>query len=267
MTQFQLGDLDAAEEELRGRGSAGRVGFPAPGGAVRDADESGPARCGARHADGPGAPLPTQTGAHPGSLPLQPLSLRSRLDAADETQQLSGAFDLGDRRSHWRSRSGRRPEGTGWPRRGALGRRACSPSAIRAWVRSTGSSAATAESMASLSSGLGELLLASSEQLPGPLDVFEGLHEGCPARTGSGHGTTEGGMRYPWHMDESRLIELELRYMQQGELLQQLSDVLYEQQRSLTALRSGGGPPQAQAGGRTGVGGRRAAGAPTALLG
>lgn len=39
-------------------------------------------------------------------------------------------------------------------------------------------------------------------------------------------------------MDESRLIELELRYMQQSELLQQLSDVLYEQQRSLDALRA-----------------------------
>lgn len=39
-------------------------------------------------------------------------------------------------------------------------------------------------------------------------------------------------------MDESRLIELELRYMQQAELLQQLSDVLYTQQRALDALRA-----------------------------
>jgi SlyX protein len=39
-------------------------------------------------------------------------------------------------------------------------------------------------------------------------------------------------------MDESRLIELELRYMQQSELLQQLSDVLYAQQRALEALRA-----------------------------
>ncbi len=39
-------------------------------------------------------------------------------------------------------------------------------------------------------------------------------------------------------MDESRLIELELRYMQQAELLQQLSDVLYAQQQELDALRT-----------------------------
>ena len=39
-------------------------------------------------------------------------------------------------------------------------------------------------------------------------------------------------------MDESRLIELELRYMQQTELLQQLSDVLYAQQQELDALRT-----------------------------
>ncbi|WP_224247573.1 SlyX family protein [Hyalangium gracile] len=39
-------------------------------------------------------------------------------------------------------------------------------------------------------------------------------------------------------MDESRLIELELRYMQQSELLQQLSDVLYAQQQALDTLRA-----------------------------
>jgi SlyX protein len=39
-------------------------------------------------------------------------------------------------------------------------------------------------------------------------------------------------------MDESRLMELELRYMQQGELLQQLNDVLYAQQQELDALRT-----------------------------
>jgi len=39
-------------------------------------------------------------------------------------------------------------------------------------------------------------------------------------------------------MDESRLMELELRYMQQAELLQQLSDVLYTQQKSLDALKA-----------------------------
>ncbi|HLL02339.1 MAG TPA: SlyX family protein [Myxococcaceae bacterium] len=33
-------------------------------------------------------------------------------------------------------------------------------------------------------------------------------------------------------------MELELRYMQQAELLQQLSDVLYTQQKSLDALKA-----------------------------
>lgn len=70
-------------------------------------------------------------------------------------------------------------------------------------------------------SGLGELFLATSEQLSGTLHVFEGLH-----------------LRYPYTMDEARFIELELRYMQQSELLQQLSDVLYAQQRELDVLRT-----------------------------
>ncbi len=39
-------------------------------------------------------------------------------------------------------------------------------------------------------------------------------------------------------MDESRFIELELRYMQQADLLQQLSDVLYAQQQELDALKA-----------------------------
>ena len=39
-------------------------------------------------------------------------------------------------------------------------------------------------------------------------------------------------------MDEPRFIELELRYMQQAELLQQLSDVLYAQQQELNALKA-----------------------------
>jgi len=38
--------------------------------------------------------------------------------------------------------------------------------------------------------------------------------------------------------EESRLVELELRYMQQQEMLQQLSDVLYAQQRELDTLRA-----------------------------
>jgi SlyX protein len=38
--------------------------------------------------------------------------------------------------------------------------------------------------------------------------------------------------------DESRIVELELRYMQQQELLQELSDVLYAQRRELDTLRA-----------------------------
>lgn len=38
--------------------------------------------------------------------------------------------------------------------------------------------------------------------------------------------------------DEPRIVELELRYMQQQELLQELSEVLYEQGRELEALRT-----------------------------
>jgi SlyX protein len=38
--------------------------------------------------------------------------------------------------------------------------------------------------------------------------------------------------------DESRIVELELRYMQQQELLQELSEVLYTQQRELDVLRA-----------------------------
>ena len=37
--------------------------------------------------------------------------------------------------------------------------------------------------------------------------------------------------------DESRIVELELRYMQQQELLQELSEVLYSQGRELEGLR------------------------------
>ena len=37
--------------------------------------------------------------------------------------------------------------------------------------------------------------------------------------------------------DESRIVELELRYMQQQDLLQELSEVLYSQGRELEGLR------------------------------
>lgn len=39
-------------------------------------------------------------------------------------------------------------------------------------------------------------------------------------------------------MDESRLVDLELRYMEQQELVQQLSEVLYAQQRELDLLKA-----------------------------
>lgn len=39
-------------------------------------------------------------------------------------------------------------------------------------------------------------------------------------------------------MDEKRIAELELRYMQQQDLLQELSDVLYDQQKTLSALKA-----------------------------
>ena len=38
--------------------------------------------------------------------------------------------------------------------------------------------------------------------------------------------------------DDARLVELEIRFMQQQELLHELSDVLYAQQRTMDALRA-----------------------------
>ncbi|NMO20804.1 SlyX family protein [Pyxidicoccus fallax] len=39
-------------------------------------------------------------------------------------------------------------------------------------------------------------------------------------------------------MDEKRIAELEIRYMQQQELLQELSDVLYDQQKVIATLKA-----------------------------
>lgn len=39
-------------------------------------------------------------------------------------------------------------------------------------------------------------------------------------------------------MDEKRIAELEIRYMQQQELLQELSDVLYDQQKVIAGLKA-----------------------------
>ncbi len=39
-------------------------------------------------------------------------------------------------------------------------------------------------------------------------------------------------------MDEKRIAELEIRYMQQQELLHELSDVLYDQQKVIATLKA-----------------------------
>jgi SlyX protein len=83
--------------------------------------------------------------------------------------------------------------------------------------------------------GLGELGPAALEQLTGALEVAEGIH----GRRGTRQGTSQRRAGYPGGMeDESRLVELELRYMQQQEQLQELSEVLYAQQRELDVLKA-----------------------------
>ena len=73
--------------------------------------------------------------------------------------------------------------------------------------------------------GLRELRLPPPEQLTGALQVFEGIHgAGSPAEKTA--------------MEDKRLVELEIRYTQQQELLQELSDVLYQQGRVIDTLRS-----------------------------
>ncbi len=83
--------------------------------------------------------------------------------------------------------------------------------------------------------GLGELGPAALEELTGALEVAEGIHGTGVTR----QGTTWRRAGYPRDMDdESRLVELELRYMQQQEQLQELSEVLYAQQRELDGLKA-----------------------------
>ena len=53
-------------------------------------------------------------------------------------------------------------------------------------------------------------------------------------------------------MDDARLIELEIRYMQQQELLQELSDVLYAAGAHRRAP-GGGGPAEAKLEGEPGL--------------
>ena len=83
--------------------------------------------------------------------------------------------------------------------------------------------------------GLGQLGPVPREELLGALQVAKGIHEAGPTR----QGTTRRRAGYPRGMeDESRLVELELRYMQQQEQLQELSDVMYAQQRELDMLKA-----------------------------
>ncbi len=85
--------------------------------------------------------------------------------------------------------------------------------------------------------GLGELGAAASEELTGALEVAGDIHGEEPKTHGEGQ--HDRGRVIPGGMDaESRIVELELRYMQQQELLQELSDALYAQQRELDALRA-----------------------------
>ena len=87
--------------------------------------------------------------------------------------------------------------------------------------------------------GLSELGPAAFEELTGAEEVAGGIHGENPRATEPRHGTTSGRPGYPRGMeDESRIVELELRYMQQQELLQELSEVLYTQQRELDVLRA-----------------------------
>lgn len=84
--------------------------------------------------------------------------------------------------------------------------------------------------------GLGEVGPAALEELTGAQEVAGGIH-GALGRHGEGQ--HDRGRVIPGGMDdESRIVELELRYMQQQELLQQLSEALYAQQRELDALRA-----------------------------
>lgn len=83
--------------------------------------------------------------------------------------------------------------------------------------------------------GLGHLGLVPGEELSSPLEVLLDVHgvtRACSGEDGKGGSRIRVGP-----MDESRIAELEIRYMQQQETLQELSDVLYEQQRVIEALR------------------------------
>lgn len=87
-------------------------------------------------------------------------------------------------------------------------------------------------------SGLGELWPTPLEELVGALEVARNIHGNTPEEE-SPRGQRARGWVIPGDMqDESRVVELELRYMQQQELLQELSEVLYAQRRELDALRA-----------------------------
>ncbi|GEL74784.1 hypothetical protein MVI01_65680 [Myxococcus virescens] len=86
-------------------------------------------------------------------------------------------------------------------------------------------------------SGLGHLGLVPGEQLTSTLNVFVDVHaEGARFNL---VGTQAASPGYGWvPMDEKRIAELEIRYMHQQELLQELSGVLYEQQKVIDQLRA-----------------------------
>jgi uncharacterized coiled-coil protein SlyX len=85
-------------------------------------------------------------------------------------------------------------------------------------------------------SGFGEIGPTALEQLTRALEMAGCIHGETPT---SRERTTRPVAGYPRSMDdESRFVELELRYMQQYELLQELSDVVYAQRRELDGLRA-----------------------------
>ncbi len=84
--------------------------------------------------------------------------------------------------------------------------------------------------------GFGEVWPAALKQLTRAHEVTGRINGKAPDSRGR---TTRPTAGYPRRMDdESRLVELELRYMQQHELLQELSDVVYAQRRELDGLRA-----------------------------
>ena len=88
--------------------------------------------------------------------------------------------------------------------------------------------------------GLGEFGPTPLEEFTSTLKMAGRVHDGPPEDGGrrTRGGQSGQGRVIPGSMDdESRIVELELRYMQQQEMLQELSEVLYAQGRELEGLR------------------------------